>query len=106
MDLNQIPEHDLSTGELFYSMAISLNAEQSANLARFQRRLPQNASPVRIYALPNGGKAFQADVPARNITGSFATYEKQVDAVGITILYTKTTYSADGRIVHVKQKYP
>ena len=87
-------------------MATSLNAEQSANLVRFQQRLPKNAGSVRISDLPNGGKAFQADVPARNIPGSFATYEKQVDAVGITILYTKTTYAADGSIVHVKQKYP
>jgi len=76
-------------------MASSLNAKQIYNLARFQQRLPKSASPVRIYDLPNGGKAFQADVPARNISGSFATYEKQVDAVGITILYTKTTYAAD-----------
>ena len=87
-------------------MATSLNAAQIANLNRFQKRLPKNASPVKIYDLPNGGKAFQADVPARNISGSFATYEKQVDAAGITILYTKTTYAADGSIVHVKQKYP
>ena len=87
-------------------MTTSLNSEQSANLARFQQRLPKNASPVRIYDRPNGGKIFQADVPATNILGSFATYEKQVNAAGVTILYTKTTYSTDGSIVHVKQKYP
>ncbi|MGL5035636.1 MAG: hypothetical protein ACRC6M_17760 [Microcystaceae cyanobacterium] len=87
-------------------MPISLNAEQFANLSRFQQRLPKNASPVRLYELPNSGKAFQADVFARNISGSFATYEKQVDADGITTLFTKTTYAADGSIVHVKQKYP
>jgi len=87
-------------------MPISLNVEQLANLTRFQQRLPKNASPVRLYELPNSGKAFQADVFARNIPGSFATYEKQVDADGITTLFTKTTYAADGSIVHVKQKYP
>ncbi len=87
-------------------MATSLTPEQLANLNRFQKRLPQNASPVRIYNLPNSGKAFQADVPARNILGSYATYEKQIDSAGITLLYTKTTYTPDGKIVHIKQKYP
>ncbi|MEA5534805.1 hypothetical protein [Crocosphaera sp. XPORK-15E] len=87
-------------------MSISLNAEQIANLSRFQKRLPKNATAVRIYNLPNGGKAFQADVPARNIPNSYATYEKQIDSEGITLFYTKTTYAPDGSIVHIKQKYP
>jgi hypothetical protein len=87
-------------------MTTPLNTPQIENLARFQQRLPKSASSVRIYNLPNGGKVFQADVPAKNILGSFATYEKQVDANGTTILYTKTTYAPDGRIVHIKQKYP
>ena len=69
-------------------MATSLNAAQIANLTRFQKRLPRNASPVRIYDLPNGGKAFQSDVLARNIPGSFATYEKQVASDGRTVLYS------------------
>ena len=87
-------------------MATSLNSEQLANLKRFQERLPKNAGSVRIYDLPNGGKAFLADVPARSIPGSFATYEKQIDSTGQTLFYTKTTYAPDGSIVHVKQKYP
>lgn len=76
------------------------------NLNRFQKRLPRHANPIRIYNLPNGGKAFQADIPAKNISGSYATYEKQIDAAGITLFYTKTTYAPDGSIVHIKQKYP
>jgi len=76
------------------------------NLNRFQKRLPRDATPIRTYNLPNGGKAFQADVPAKNISGSYATYEKQIDADGITRLYTKTTYAPNGSIVHIKQKYP
>ncbi|MDX2244102.1 MAG: hypothetical protein NW224_25785 [Leptolyngbyaceae cyanobacterium bins.302] len=85
---------------------MSLNEEQSANLARFQRSLPKNASSVRVYSLPNDSRAFQADVPARNVPGSFATYEKQIDQAGVTLFYTKTTYAPDGSIVHVKQKFP
>lgn len=84
----------------------SLTTQQQTNLFRFQKSLPQNAGPIRIYNLPNEGKAFQADVPARSIPGSFATYEKQIDDRGITLSYTKTTYAPDGSIVHVKQKYP
>ena len=87
-------------------MAISLNSKQLANFNRFQKRLPRQATSIRIYNLPNGGKAFQADVPARNIIGSYATYEKQIDVEGITLFYTKTTYAPDGTIIHVKQKYP
>lgn len=87
-------------------MTTPLNPSQSENLARFQQRLPKNASSVKIYDLPNGGKMFQADVPAKNIPNSFATYEKHIDAEGKTILYTKTTYAPDGSIVHIKQKYP
>ena len=79
---------------------IALNPSQLLNLMRFQKRLPQGAGEVRIYNLPNGGKAFQADVYARHIPGSFATYEKQIDALGNTTLFTKTTYAPDGSIVH------
>lgn len=88
------------------SNSSGLTPEQSANLARFQKGLPKNASSIRIFDLPGGGKAFQADVPARTIPGSFATYEKQVDAAGVTLNYTKTTYAPDRSIVHVKQKFP
>ncbi len=76
------------------------------NLKRFKKKLPANAGPVRIKNLPGGGKAFQADSAAANIPGSYATYQKQVDAMGNTLNYTKTTYAPDGSIVHVKQKYP
>lgn len=87
-------------------MVTSLSPAQLDNLNRFQKRLPRHATPIRIYNLPNGGKAFQADVPAKNISGSYATYEKQIDAEGITLFYTKTTYAPNGSIVHIKQKYP
>lgn len=87
-------------------MAISLNSKQLANFNRFQKRLPRQATSIRIYNLPSEGKAFQADVPAKNIIGSYAIYEKQIDAEGITLSYTKTTYAPDGTIIHVKQKYP
>jgi hypothetical protein len=77
---------------------------QASNLARFEKKLPKGAQPTKIYDLPLGGKAFQADVPARNIPGSKAVYEKQVDAAGRTLQYTKTTYDANGNIIHVKPK--
>ncbi|RLC12082.1 MAG: hypothetical protein DRI57_18115 [Deltaproteobacteria bacterium] len=87
-------------------LQVSLNKVQSENLRRFAKKLPKVAEHVKIYDLPGGGKAFQADVRARNISGSFARYEKQVDARGKTILYTKTTYAPDGGIVHIKFKFP
>lgn len=36
--------------------------------------------------------------------GTCAVYEKQVDLSGRTIQYTKTTYAADGAIIHMKDK--
>jgi RHS repeat-associated protein len=75
-----------------------------ANLARFKKKLPANATPTKIFDLPNNGKAFQADSPAKNIPGSCAQYEKQVDASGKTLQYTKTTFGPNGEIVNVKDK--
>ena len=48
--------------------------------------------------------AFQADSAPRNIPGSFAQYEKQVDAAGNTLQYTKTTFGLNGEIIHIKDK--
>jgi RHS repeat-associated protein len=83
----------------------SLNTEQAANLARFEAKLPNGAKPTKICDLPSGGKAFQSEVPGR-VPGSSAIYEKQVDAFGNTVQYTKTTIAPDGSIVSVKQKFP
>jgi hypothetical protein len=60
--------------------------------------MPAEAGPTTIRELPGGGRAFQADVPAREIPRSFATYEKQVDAYGQTLGFTKATYAPDGSI--------
>jgi RHS repeat-associated protein len=81
-----------------------LNAGQSANFSRFEGSLPSGANPTDIHPLPNGGAAFQAEVPGK-VPGSSATYEKQVDATGTTINYTKTTTTPSGDIAHVKVKY-
>lgn len=80
----------------------SLNEAQQKKLADFQKNLPKSADRVTVRDLPNGGKALQADVPARNIPGSFARYEKQIDAMGNTTSFTKTTFGPDGRIIHVR----
>jgi hypothetical protein len=79
-------------------------AEQLANLARFEKKLPANATPTKVFDLPNGGKVFQADSASRNIPGSFAQYEKQVDAAGNTLQYTKTTFGPNSEIIHLKDK--
>jgi RHS repeat-associated protein len=81
-----------------------LNAGQAANLGRFEGSLPAGANPTDIHPLPSGGAAFQAEVPGR-VPGSSATYEKQVDASGTTMNYTKTTTTPSGDIAHVKVKY-
>ena len=83
----------------------TLTGEQAKNLARFDDKLPKDAGPISITAGKNGQRTFSSDVPARNIPGSFARYEKTVDSAGKTVSYTKTTYATDGSIVHSKIKY-
>ncbi|MDB4913025.1 MAG: hypothetical protein JWM95_669 [Gemmatimonadetes bacterium] len=80
-----------------------LGESQAANLARFEKKMPNGASATRTFNLPLGGKAFQSEVPGR-VPGSKAIYEKQVDASGTTMQYTKTTVDPSGNIVHVKDK--
>lgn len=83
----------------------SMESAQAKNLQRFIEKLPKNSENIRVRDFL-GGKIFQADSPAANIPGSFARYEKQIDATGNTILYTKTTYGPNGKIVHVAPKFP
>ena len=81
-----------------------LNPQQAKNLARFNKKKPANSTDTVIRDLPGGGKAFQADSAARNIPGSFARFEKQIDSAGKTTQFTKTTFGPKGEIVHVKDK--
>jgi hypothetical protein len=82
----------------------TLNEVQARNLRRFDQKLPKDASEIHVIRGKGGQRIFRADVPARNIPGSYARYEKVVDKLGNTISYTKTTYAPDGSIVHIKIK--
>jgi hypothetical protein len=81
----------------------SLLGAIAENLKRFEKKLPAGALPTQVHDLPLGGKAFQSSVPGR-VPGSSAVYEKQVDASGRTLQFTKTTVNPQGNIVHVKDK--
>ncbi len=81
-----------------------LNLIQLQNLQRFEKKLPTGASKSEIYGLEGGGKGFRAEVPGK-VPGSKAIYEKQVDATGRTIAYTKTTIAPDGKVMHIKDKF-
>ena len=81
-----------------------LTEAQRSNLERFNGKFRKDLAETEIHNLPSGGKAYQKDVPATNIPGSKAVYEKQVSPEGQTINYTKTTYDSSGNIVHVKDK--
>ena len=80
----------------------TLNGVQASNLKRFDQKLPKDVGDIQILSKDNGQRVFYADVPARNIPGSYARYEKVVDKAGNTTSYTKTTYAPDGSIVHIK----
>lgn len=84
--------------------ATELTAAQLKNIERFMGKVPANAKEsLTVKALPNEGVAAQA-VSLGRVPGSLAVYEKQIDATGKTIQYTKTTYDPAGNIVHVKDK--
>ncbi|MDZ7923838.1 MAG: RHS repeat-associated core domain-containing protein [Marinagarivorans sp.] len=75
------------------------------NIKRFFKKIPANSRDnVTTHPLPNDGVAVQATSPASHIPGSKAVYEKQIDADGNTIQFTKTTYDSQGNIVHIKDK--
>ncbi len=81
------------------------NPGQQRSLDRFTRKLPKGHGPVIIEVLPGGGRAFVSDVPGR-IAGSKAIYRKEVDDLGQTTGYTKTTIGPSGNMIHIKDKFP
>jgi RHS repeat-associated protein len=85
------------------SSAGELSPGQASNLSRFEKNMPKGAGSTIIRELPGGSKAFQAEVPGQ-VPGSKAVYEKQVDASGKTLEFTKTTIDPAGNDVHVKDK--
>jgi hypothetical protein len=83
---------------------LDLRPNQINNIGRFVKSLPANAKDsVDLMSLPNGGVAAQA-VSLGKVPGSCAVYEKQIDNMGRTVQYSKTTYDPVGNIVHVKDK--
>jgi len=86
--------------------ADDLTGSAAANYGRFLKSLPASAEEPTITGLPGGGFKFEADVPASNIPGSYATYTKEIDGDGVTTTFYKTTYAPDGSVVSVKVKYP
>lgn len=77
---------------------------QQSNIRRFLKKIPNNARDnIEINKLPNGGVAVKATSFGK-VSGSRAVYEKQIDAEGNTVQFTKTTIDPKGSIVHVKDK--
>jgi hypothetical protein len=80
----------------------ALNEAQASNFKRFEKKLPAGSEPPTLHQV-NNGVAFKGEVPGR-VPGSKAVYEKVVDAEGNSLAYTKTTYTPNGSIVHIKDK--
>ncbi len=105
------------TGKLFFEggsllFEASTNVESKiltgtvkSNFNRFINKIPANSkNNVIVGITEDGNYLFSATSPARNIPGSRAVYEKIVSPEGVTIKYTKTTYDAAGKIIHIKPK--
>lgn len=99
----EAPPPSWKTGDAAFG---ELSEVQTQNLKRFLDKAPANSTNLRVRQFLDGSAVFQIDSPAANIPGSFATYEKQVDALSKTLQFTKTTYAPDGSIVHIAPKYP
>lgn len=84
----------------------SLNLAQKNNFKRFVDKLPQKAQAPQIIKLADGKIKFTSTVPANNIPGSKAVYEKTIDTQGQTISYIKNTFKPDGALLHSKRKFP
>lgn len=80
-----------------------LNPAQLSNFTRYTKKLQAGAEPTVITRGADGAVQLSTKVPGR-APGSYATYDKVVDASGTTIGYTKTTVAPDGTIVHIKDK--
>jgi hypothetical protein len=80
-----------------------LNDAQLSNLSRYTKKLPAGAESTVITRGSDGAIHLSTKVPGR-VPGSYAIYEKVVDASGRTIAYTKTTVAPDGSVLHIKHK--
>lgn len=83
--------------------ASDLNAAQSANFARYIKKLPASAQTTVIAVGDSGTVTFTTKVPGK-VPGSYAVYMKTVDEAGVTIGYIKTTVAPDGSIASIKDK--
>lgn len=83
----------------------TINGAVKSNFERFVKKMPANARTNATWkSLDDGTYLFEASSAAKNIPGSKAVYQKWVNADGVTIKMSKTTYAPDGSIVHVKPK--
>ncbi len=74
------------------------------NLKRFSKKFKASLRPdIQLHELPNGGVAATVDVPGE-VPGSFARYEKHIDADGNTVASHKTTFDPDGKAVNYQDK--
>jgi hypothetical protein len=81
-----------------------LSGEVADNFKRFIKSLPANAkNNVTIQAFDDGSYLFTGKSPGR-VPGSYALYQKGVNAEGKTVSAVKTTIDPEGVVVSVKDK--
>ena len=80
-----------------------LTPDQLKNFQRFRDKFSKEGVSVKITQ-ENEKIIFRIDVPAKNVPGSFARYEKTIDLFGNTESVIKTTFDGEGQIVHIKVK--
>ena len=80
-----------------------LNPAQLSSLFRYTKKLPTGAEPTLVTRGADGAIHLSTKVPGR-VPGSYAIYEKVMDASGTTTAYTKTSVAPDGSIIHIKDK--
>jgi hypothetical protein len=80
-----------------------LTSGQLDSLSRFKGKGAGFKNPD-VTKFSDGSVIYSTKVPARDIPGSYALYEKHVDAYGKKIKTNKITVGPAGEVVHIKPK--
>ncbi|WP_159290747.1 RHS repeat domain-containing protein [Tenacibaculum maritimum] len=105
----------LSSPEYYLYVATALaggakvNVNKAAiesNFRRFVKKAPSNSKgSATMKPLGNSGNYLFEVTSSGKVPGSKAVYKKWVNNKGQTYKMEKTTYTPDGKIIHVKPKY-
>jgi hypothetical protein len=76
---------------------------KNVKLNKHFQRIPSSEKEVMAYAMPDGHKIFQATIQGK-LPFSHVVYEKEIDELGKTVGYKKTTTDNNSAVIQIKDK--